>query len=109
MTRTTRRLRIRHETKYTYDRPVERSTHRLHLRPIDEWRQSVLSYRLTLTPEVPVIEFEDVFGNWMTRFEVAQPYTELTIVAESLVELLDVDPFAFAKLPMRPTIPLAWM
>ena len=57
-----------------------------------------------------LVEYEDVFGNWATRFEVTQPYTELTIEAESLVEVMDVDPFAFAKLPIRPaSFPLVWM
>jgi transglutaminase-like putative cysteine protease len=30
-------------------------------------------------------------------------------VAESTVELLDVDPFAFAELSVRPTLPVTWM
>jgi transglutaminase-like putative cysteine protease len=110
MLRATRRLRIRHKTTYTYDQPVERSIHRIHLRPIDDWKQTVLSYQIRVDPEVPVIEYEDVFGNWAGRFEVAQPYTRLTVEAESLVEVLDVDPFAFAKLPIRPaSYPLVWM
>jgi transglutaminase-like putative cysteine protease len=34
----------------------------------------------------------------------------LTIAAESFVELLDVDPFSFANLPIRPpSFPLVWM
>src|SRR5258707_268999 len=49
-----------------------------------------------------------VFGNWAARSEINQPYTELTIHAESTVELLDVDPFAFATLPIRPSFPLVW-
>src|SRR5688572_22351789 len=102
MLRTTRRLRIRHTTHYTYDVPVQRSTHRLHLRPIDDWRQTVLSHSLRITPRVEPVEFEDVFGNWSTRFDVTEPYSELTITAESLVEVLDTDPFAFANLPIRP-------
>ena len=109
MLRSTRRLRIRHTTRYSYDQPIRRSTHRLHLRPIDEWRQNVLTYHLRLGPNVPAIEYEDVFGNWATRFEINEPYTELTIEAESLVELLDVDPFAFTKTPIRPSFPLVWM
>jgi transglutaminase-like putative cysteine protease len=110
MLRTTRRLRIRHTTRYTYDAPIERSSHRLHLRPIDEWRQSVMAYQLSITPQVSVVEYEDVFGNWAQRFDINQPYTELVIVAESVVELLDVDPFAFARLPIRPpSWPLVWM
>jgi transglutaminase-like putative cysteine protease len=104
-----RLLSVRHETRYHYSRPVARSTHRLHLRPIHDDEQRVKSYRLTVTPDVPVIEYGDVFGNWAAHFEVKQPYTELSIVAESVVELIDVDPFGFAALPIRPSFPLVWM
>jgi transglutaminase-like putative cysteine protease len=104
-----RRLRVRHVTRYAYDRPIQRSTHRLHLRPVHDCKQTVLSHRLSVTPDVPVIEYEDVFGNCTARFEVNTPYTELTIRAETVVELLDVDPFAFAQLPIRPSFPLVWM
>jgi transglutaminase-like putative cysteine protease len=110
MLRRSRRLQIRHETRYAYDAPVTRSVHRLHLRPFDDWKQTVLSYQLTVEPGVQVIEYEDVFGNWTTRFEITEPYTELRISSETLVEVLDVDPFAFAKLPIRPvSFPLVWM
>jgi len=105
----TRRLRLRHGNFYSYDRPVERSAHRLHLCPANDWKQRVLDYKLTITPDVPVVEFEDPFGNWSSRFEITEAYTELSIVAESIVELSDVDPFAFTKLPSRPTLPIAWM
>jgi transglutaminase-like putative cysteine protease len=105
-----RRLRIRHRTTYRYDHLVPRSVHRVHLRPIDDWTQTVLSYRLRVTPDVPLIEYEDVFGNWVTRFTVDQPYCELTIESESVVEIRDVDPFAFADMSVpRPSIPLVWM
>jgi len=102
-------LRVRHATHYQYDRPIERSAHRLHLRPQQNGTQRVLDYNLTINPEVAAVEFEDVFGNRTTRFEVTQPYTELSIVAESTIELLDLDPFAFAKLPILPSFPLVWM
>jgi transglutaminase-like putative cysteine protease len=76
MLRSTRRLRIRHTTGYAYDKPIQRSVHRLHLRPVDDWRQNLLLYQLTIEPRVQVIEFEDVFGNWSQRFEVNEPYTD---------------------------------
>src|SRR5687767_10661832 len=82
----TRRLRVRHRTTYQYDKPVPRSVHRVHLRPVDDWKQTVLSYRLAVTPEAPLIEYEDVFGNWVTRFELNRPYRELAIESESVVE-----------------------
>ena len=110
MLRSTRRLRIRHTTHYAYDKPISRSVHRLHLRPIDDWRQNLLLYQLKVEPHVPVIQYEDVFGNWSQRFDVNEPYTELSVTAESLIELVDTDPFAFAKLPIRPpSWPLVWM
>ncbi len=105
----TRRLRIRHTTRYQYDRLVERSAHMLHLRPIHDWKQAVIDYRLTVDPSPRIVEYEDVFGNWVARFELTQPYSQLSITAESFVELLDVDPFEFAKLPIRPSFPLVWM
>jgi len=104
-----RLLAVKHITRYTYSQPIQRSIHSLHLRPIHDFRQTVSDYRLHIVPEVPVIEYEDVFGNLATRFEITRPYTELTITAESHVALLDLDPFAFANHPIRPSFPLVWM
>src|SRR4051812_28624858 len=110
MMQRTRKLRIRHTNHYRYDAPIRRSQHHLHLRPIDEWRQIVLSHELRVTPHVPVIAYEDVFGNWAQRFEVTEPYTDLVIASESEVELKDLDPFAFARMPIRPiNWPVPWM
>ena len=108
-----RRLRVRHLTTYHYNQPVTKSVHRLHLRPVQDWKQSVNYYSLSVTPEVDtgrVTEFEDVFGNFGARFEVTKPYTELSIRAESEIEVLDYDPFEFTKnLKVRPKFPLSWM
>lgn len=106
---TVRQLSVRHQTVYTYDRPVERSVLRLMLRPVHDWKQTVIRYKLTLSPEVPLFEMEDVFGNWATRVDIPTPFTELKVTAESVVELLDVCPFAFASMPIRPEFPLPWM
>ena len=104
-----RRLHVKHATQYCYDSPIQRSCHRIHLWPIHDSHQHLLDYRLTVTPDVPVIDYEDVFGNWASRFEINQPYTQLSIVAESTVELVETDPFAFAKGPIRQKFPLHWM
>lgn len=104
-----RRFRIRHSTNYRYDQPIERSIHRLHLRPIHDWKQRVIEYRLQLAPDTKGIEYEDAFGNWTTRYEATNPYDAMSIESESIVELLDIDPFAFADLLARPTFPVTWM
>ncbi|MDB5294027.1 MAG: hypothetical protein JWO31_10 [Phycisphaerales bacterium] len=109
MNRPTRRLKIRHITRYAYDRPVSRSVHRLHLKPISDWRQTVVDHALTISQPTTVIEYEDPFGNPAARFELTHPYAELTIAAESVVDIVDIDPFAFATVPIRPSYPLVWM
>lgn len=106
---TVRKLRVTHTTRYTYDRPIERSSHKLRLCPMNDWDQRVLAHTLTVHPEAPTVEYEDVFGNWVTQLELVEPYTELTLSADSVVELHDSDPFAFAKRKVRPTFPLQWM
>lgn len=105
-----RRIRVRHATTYHYQSPVDRSEHWLHLRPVDDWRQRVVSSRISVSPSVELVEYEDVFGNWASRCVVPGPYTELRIEVESLVDVLDVDPFAFSRKPInRPQFPIAWM
>ena len=53
--------------------PIQRSRHRLHLRPMQNGKQTVASYRMTLAPRpAPLIEYEDVFGNMTARFEMDQ-------------------------------------
>src|SRR5271165_3575927 len=82
-----RRLAVKHVTRYRYDQPIQHSKHCVHLRPIADVHQSVESYRVLIAPEVPIVEFEDVFGNWASRFEIRQPYKELAIAAEATIAL----------------------
>lgn len=105
-----RRVKVKHVTRYQYQTPVERSEHWLHLRPIHDWRQQVISSRISVSPAVELVEYEDVFGNWASRCSIQQPYDQLRIEVESVVDVLDVDPFAFSRRPInRPTFPIAWM
>jgi transglutaminase-like putative cysteine protease len=105
----TRRLRITHTTQFDYDALVVRSLHKVHLRPITDWKQNVIRYDLIVSPGSQLVEFEDVFGNWVTQFDCPEPYSAMTITATSEVEILDVNPFAFTNVPIRPAFPLVWM
>jgi transglutaminase-like putative cysteine protease len=103
------KLRVVHTTRYSYDKPVERSLHKLHVCPVDDRDQRLLAHTLTVEPSVPVLPFEDVFGNSVSTFELGVPYTELTITADSLVEVRRTDPLAFTKTVVPTQFPLAWM
>ncbi len=104
-----RRLKVRHANHFYYGMDVPHSVHRLQLRPVHDRRQTVVSYNLQIDPAAVTHEYEDVFGNWATSFELSQPYSKLSIVAESIIELTDVDPFAFARVERRPVFPVSWM
>jgi transglutaminase-like putative cysteine protease len=107
--RIARRFKITHANHYEYDQPVTRSVHRLRLRPIHDIWQNLSSYKFSINVPTTTIDYEDVFGNWTTRFELTEPYTKLSLIAESQVELQDVNPFAFAESSQRPIFPVNWM
>ncbi len=104
-----RRLRIWHETVYEYTDPVERSSHRLRLRPVQDRRQEVLSHRLDISVDGFRRDFEDVFGNQSTLLEVSKPFSELTVHSRSDVLVRAEDPVHLRSPLRRDTIPLVWM
>jgi transglutaminase-like putative cysteine protease/predicted glutamine amidotransferase len=104
-----RRLWVLHRTSYRYERAVERSSQVLRLTPIHDRLQAVLSHSVELTVDGKARDYDDVFGNRVRRVEIDTPYTDLTITARSVVDLLDTDPLSFRPLHKRWTIPLVWM
>jgi len=102
-------LAVVHETSYRYSEPVERSTHRLRLRPVTDERQELLSYELDISVEGERRDYEDVFGNRSTLLEVSAPFSELAISSRATVRLHREDPLHVRSPVRRDTIPLVWM
>jgi transglutaminase-like putative cysteine protease/predicted glutamine amidotransferase len=106
---TARVLRVVHETTYEYTEPVERSSHRLLLRPIEDRLQEVLSYEIEASPPGHGAAYEDVFGNEALHLELDAPYSELRVVARTRLRM-HVPPSLDERLgERRLTLPLAWM
>ncbi len=103
----TRLLRVRHETRYAYEHPVERSSHLFRLRPRHDVTQDLLEHTLTMSPYTQGHSFQDVFGNHTIAVDIDSPYTELSLIAESLVRV--VQPKPLPRTHRRSTIPLVWM
>ena len=60
------KVAIRHQTFYTYDRPVNLSPHTFRLRPAPHCRTPILSYSLKIKPEDHFINWQqDPFGNML--------------------------------------------
>jgi len=82
------RYGVRHLTRYCYAETVSGSTHDLHLLPRELPRQRCLSSRLDLRP-APIVVRErlDYFGNRASHVVLAVPHGELSVLAESRVEV----------------------
>ena len=80
--------RVTHETRYTYS-DVVTSAHQLaHLRPRATPWQKIKSHKLVITPRpVEQAAGADYFGNDILRFMIDAPHDELSVRAESVVEV----------------------
>jgi transglutaminase-like putative cysteine protease len=107
--RPSRILRISHTTRYDYERPVDRSSHRLLLRPVQDRNQTLIDYSLNLYPYVDTIEYEDVFGNAAIGVEIDAQYRQLEIVTHATVRVQAVPSLEHRTVHGRHEIPLVWM
>ena len=79
-------LRIDHETRLTYSEPVTESVIKLRMAPLSGEDQTVMNYKLRITPPAPITSFRDGFGNRVDLFNVLPPHAELVIAATSFVQ-----------------------
>lgn len=102
----TRTVRVLHETTYTYETPVERSSHLFRLTPVCDRYQEVLEHSLHLSVDGSRRQYEDVFGNFTTSLEVEIPFREMKVVSQSLVRIHSMP---LESPNQRTSIPLVWM
>lgn len=85
------RLRIRHETFYTYEQPVSFGLHRLLLRPRDSHAIRVMDAVLTVSPPGETRWLYDALGNSVCGFTPACGSTALSITSELVIERYPAD------------------
>jgi len=79
------RYHLVHITEFAYDGPVSESYNELRLRPIQDERQSCLSFRVITTPQANGTSYPDAYGNSVYQFNVLHEHRQLRIEAESIV------------------------
>ncbi len=84
-------FRIRHRTRYSYDRRVELGLHRLMIRPRDSHDMRILESSLIVTPAADVRWAFDTFGNSVAYLTFHQPTELLLIDSELTVRRYGVD------------------
>lgn len=82
--------RVRHLTRYRYERPVSQCHNRAHLLPRDTAQQWCLDSAILVSPAPDfATERRDYFGNRLYLFAVETPHTELAIEVVSRIEIRD--------------------
>ncbi len=90
------KVALRHETTYTFARPVTIHPHTIRLRPAPHSRTPVSAYTLTVSPENHFLNWQqDPFGNYMARVVFPEPASELRIVVDLVADMTVVNPFDF--------------
>lgn len=86
------RFRIRYTTRYAYEQPASDSHNELRVCPTNCRDQKRLDFRLQVTPKASISERRDDFGNLMHLVSVGESHNELTIVADSIVDRIELLP-----------------
>jgi transglutaminase-like putative cysteine protease len=91
------RFRIRHNTRFEYERPAFESHNEVRLRPWDSAAQHCLGFSLNTDPPAAVLAHIDFFGNHTHTISISGPHDALTIVAESAVEMVAAPSAEYAE------------
>jgi len=82
------RLQVEHETRYHYSAPVELAHHVAFLRPLEDARQQVEAFELSVEPQPShQASGDDVFGNRRIFFSATSAHQSLRVLATSRVRV----------------------
>ncbi|GAA5031538.1 transglutaminase N-terminal domain-containing protein [Microbacterium fluvii] len=82
-----KRLRIEHQTGFSYQGDVSASYNEARMLPGSTDSQFVLNSTLDIEPSTSVNQYVDYFGTRVAAFDVLSPHSDLVITARSLVEV----------------------
>lgn len=78
---------IRHFTRYRYSRPVWRSMMEVRMHPRSEYAQRCFTFQLSVSPRARIFSYGDHLGNLIHHFDIPEPHSQLTIIADALVDV----------------------
>lgn len=79
---------IQHTTRYNYGSPIVENVMEVRLQPRSDELQQCLNFSLYLRPAARVHPFRDHLDNWVHFYDIAAAHKELTITANSVVNVL---------------------
>lgn len=87
---------IRHITRFRYSKPISESIMEVRMQPYSEGNQHCLDFRLYTSPRAHIMAYRGEFGNRVHHFDIPNSHNQLTIRAESLVDITAPPPLPLA-------------
>lgn len=81
------KLRIEHQTTFTYEQAISERYTELRLRPVDGQGQRCLRFKLVTEPAGEVMQYTDRYGNAVHHFDTLQSHNRVVVKATSDVHL----------------------
>ena len=78
---------VRHFNRYRYSRPIWQSVMEVRMHPRSEYRQRCFTFQLSVSPRSRIFHYTDYLGNLVHHFDVPAPHKQLTIIADSLIDV----------------------
>jgi transglutaminase-like putative cysteine protease len=78
---------IRHFTRYRYSKPVWQSVMEVRMHPRSENTQRCFTFQLSVSPRARIFSYVGHLGNIVHHFDIPEPHQQLTIIADSLVDV----------------------
>jgi len=78
---------VRHITSFRYEPAVRESIMEVRLQPRSDGNQRCLNFALRVDPAANIMQYRDFSGNTVHHFDIAAAHTEMTVSAESSVEV----------------------
>jgi transglutaminase-like putative cysteine protease len=78
---------VRHITRFRYAEPIRESLMEVIMQPRSEGPQRLISFSFAPSPRAQVLAYNDHLGNIVHHFDILRSHRELTIEAQSQVEL----------------------
>ena len=90
---------IRHVTRFRYYKPISESIMEVRIQPRTEEMQRCLEFHLFTQPRARIHDYRGDLGNRVHYFDIPNRHTQLTVTAESLVELIETPDIPERLLP----------
>ncbi len=81
---------VRHTTTFRYEPAVRESVMEVRLQPRSDGEQRCLSFALDVNPRANIMQYRDFTGNTVHHFDIAGMHKEVTVTAQSTVEVQPV-------------------